>query len=93
MLVKQLMSNFVVAVIPARVLLDTAYSHRLKAKVQPDGSYQLEGSQRLINPERLKEISQFIASPEAAFPNAMAAQILFCKSVAIKFGACQWVSC
>jgi len=45
-LVEQPLSNFVVAVIPARVLLNTAYSNRLKANAQPDGSYKLEGSQR-----------------------------------------------
>lgn len=69
--VSQNLSDFVVAVIPARVLLDTCFSHRLKAVEQPDGRYNLEGSQRAISTTRLKEIGNYVSSPEAAFPNSI----------------------
>jgi DNA phosphorothioation-associated DGQHR protein 1 len=69
--VRQPLSSFIIAAVPARVLLATAFSHRLRAIAQPNGSYKLEGSQRLIHPDRLKDIAGFIESPEAAFPNAI----------------------
>jgi len=70
-LVSQPFGEFFVATIPARVLLDVAYSDRLTANRRPDGSYNLGGSQRPLAERRLKEIGQFIDSPSASFPNSI----------------------
>jgi DNA phosphorothioation-associated DGQHR protein 1 len=69
--VSQPFGQFFVTVIPARILLDVAFSDRLKAVRQGDGSYRLEGSQRGRSETRLKEIAQFISTPSAAFPNSI----------------------
>lgn len=69
--VKQTLGDFYVAALPAEVLLDTCYSHRLQARKEADGSYTLDGSQREIHEPRLKAISEFIKSAEAAFPNSI----------------------
>jgi DNA phosphorothioation-associated DGQHR protein 1 len=70
--ISQPFGEFFVTSLPARVLLDVAYSDRLKATKQPDGSYDLDGSQRNIDEKRLKEIGQFINTPgETAFPNSI----------------------
>jgi DNA phosphorothioation-associated DGQHR protein 1 len=70
-LVQQPFGDFVVASVPARVLLETAYSDRLKAVKQPDGSYRLDGSQRALAEPRLRDIGKFIDIPAAAFPNTI----------------------
>jgi len=69
--VQQQFGDFIVAAIPARILLETAYSDRLTAAKQPDGSYKLEGSQRALVEPRLREIGKFIDMPSAAFPNTI----------------------
>ena len=69
--VKQPLGEFYIAAIPAEILLQTCFSHRLKAKKSLDGSYRLEGSQRLLNDPRLKQIGEFIDTVEAAFPNSV----------------------
>lgn len=70
--VSQPFGEFFVSSLPARVLLDVAYSARLKATKQPDGSYDLDGSQRSMDEKRLREIGQFINTPgETAFPNTI----------------------
>lgn len=63
--------DFVVASLPARLLLDTCYSDRLKASLQADGSYRLDGSQRCIDDRRIKEIGGFIDTGFASFPNSI----------------------
>ena len=70
-LVSQPFGDFIVTSIPARVLLETAYSDRLKAEKQPDGSYKLSGSQRELAEPRLRLIGKFIDNPTAAFPNSI----------------------
>lgn len=70
-IVSQPFGEFFVATIPARILLDVAYSDRLTADRQPDGSYTLGGSQRPLAERRLKEIGQFIGSQSASFPNSI----------------------
>ena len=70
-IVSQPFGEFFVATIPARILLDVAYSDRLTADRQPDGSYTLGGSQRPLVERRLKEIGQFIDAPSASFPNSV----------------------
>ena len=69
--VSQSFGEFFVTTIPAHILLDVAYSDRLTADKQPDGSYTLGGSQRNVAERRLKEIGQFIDSPSASFPNSV----------------------
>jgi len=71
LIVSQPFGEFFVATIPARVLLDVAYSDRLTADRRPDGSYTLGGSQRPVAERRLKEIGQFIDSLSASFPNSV----------------------
>jgi DNA phosphorothioation-associated DGQHR protein 1 len=70
-LIVQPFGEFFVTTIPARVLLDVAYSDRLTAERQTDGTYLLGGSQRSLAERRLKEIAQFIDSDDASFPNAI----------------------
>lgn len=70
--VSQPLGVFYVVALPATVLLDTAYSDRLRAVRSADGnSYELEGSQRELLIPRLKEIGHYIASEESTFPNSI----------------------
>lgn len=71
LVVKQPLGDFYLAAIPANILLQICYSHRLQAVLQNDGNYTLEGSQRAILEPRLRDIGQFIDSIEAAFPNSI----------------------
>jgi len=70
-LISQPFGQFVVTSIPARVLLATAFSDRLKAEMQPDGTYKLDGSQRALADSRLRLIGAFIDAPSAGFPNSI----------------------
>lgn len=69
-LVKQPLGDFYVASIQARDLLQVCYADRLRAILE-NGTYRLEGSQRLKNIPRLKEIGRYINTTEAAFPNSI----------------------
>ena len=70
--VTQPLGTFFVASIPARVLLETTYSDKLRAIKAADGkSYELEGSQRELLVPRLKEIGDYIKSDESTFPNSI----------------------
>jgi DNA phosphorothioation-associated DGQHR protein 1 len=71
LIVSQPFGDFLVVTIPARVLLDVAYSDRLRAERKEDGTYALDGSQRPIAEPRLKEIARFIDSESASFPNCI----------------------
>jgi DNA phosphorothioation-associated DGQHR protein 1 len=71
LVVRQPLGDFYLVALPASILLRTAYSHRLKAVLKADGSYELKGSQRMINDDRLKAIGEYISGPEAAFPNSL----------------------
>lgn len=69
---EQPLGTYYVAVLPARVLLDTAYSDRLRAIPDPDGNgYTLEGTQREISVDRLKQIARYINRYDSAFPNSI----------------------
>ena len=68
--VEQPIGEFYAAAIPARKLLEVCYTDRLRA-IQDGENYRLDGSQRLINEPRLKDIGRYIATREAAFPNAI----------------------
>lgn len=70
-IVKQPLGDFYVATIPAEVLLDVCYSHRLKAVRNSSGTYDLEGSQRLQFEPRLKSVGKFLNTTDAALPNAI----------------------
>ena len=64
-------SRFVITSLPAHILLDTAYSDRLTAIQNPDGTYHLSGSQRKLAEPRLRDIGKYIGSEAASFPNAI----------------------
>ncbi len=69
-LVEQPLGEFYSAAIPAKHLLKVCYADRLRA-IMEGGTYRLEGSQRLINYPRLKEIGRYIDTTESAFPNSI----------------------
>src|ERR1700733_12853584 len=70
--VEQPLGVFYVVSIPARVLLQVAYSDVLCASLAPDGGgYILEGTQRLSQPKRLAQIADYIDRQDAAFPNSI----------------------
>ena len=70
--VTQPLGTFYVVSLPARVLLDTAYSDRLKANQLADGeTYELVGSQRELLIPRLRDIGAYIATEESTFPNTI----------------------
>jgi DNA phosphorothioation-associated DGQHR protein 1 len=71
-LVEQPLGVFFVAVLPAELLLEVAYSDALSATYSETAqSYDLHGTQRLPQPKRLDPISEFINRTDAAFPNAI----------------------
>lgn len=70
--VVQELGTYYVAVLPARILLDTAYSDRLRAIPSKTGvGYVLEGTQRGLDPERLQAIATYICRSDSAFPNSI----------------------
>lgn len=71
LVVSQPFAEFFVTEIPARILLDVAYSDRLTAEKTGDAYYTLRGSQRPKAERRLKEIAEFINSKTASFPNSI----------------------
>ncbi|SOE35327.1 DNA phosphorothioation-associated DGQHR protein 1 [Delftia acidovorans] len=70
--VEQPMGVYYVAVLPASVLLDVAFSDVLSASLRDGGgSYDLDGTQRLVQPKRLQSIADYINREDAAFPNSI----------------------
>lgn len=70
--VEQPLGEYYVAVLPANVLLEVAFSDVLSASPSSDGSsYQLEGTQRMVQKDRLQSISDYIDRADASFPNAI----------------------
>lgn len=70
--VEQPIGVFYVAVLPAMLLLEVAYSDALSASLRPSGtSYALTGTQRLPQPKRIQPIADFINRTDAAFPNSI----------------------
>ncbi|WP_058034540.1 DNA phosphorothioation-associated DGQHR protein 1 [Burkholderia pseudomallei] len=70
--VEQPMGVYYVAVLQARVLLEVAFSDVLSASLCEGGDYyELDGTQRLMNPKRLQTIADYINRPDAAFPNTI----------------------
>lgn len=70
--VEQPLGYFYVAVLPARLLLDVAYSDVMSASAIPDkDAYVLDGTQRVVSQTRLQQISEYINRADAAFPNSI----------------------
>lgn len=71
-LVTQPLGKFFAARLPARLLLDTCYSDRMKAVRSANGDgYSLEGGQRELQEPRLRHIAEYIDTYESAFPNSI----------------------
>jgi DNA phosphorothioation-associated DGQHR protein 1 len=72
LVVDQPLGVFFVAVLPAELLLEVAYSDALSATYSETArSYDLHGTQRLPQPRRLDPIAEFINRADAAFPNTI----------------------
>lgn len=70
--VEQPLGVYFVAVIPARVLLQVAFSDALSATwSEAEHTYKLDGTQRLRDPKRLKPVASYIDREDAAFPNSI----------------------
>lgn len=70
--VEQPIGVYYVAVLPAHVLLDVAFSDALSASLRDDNEvYVLDGTQRLLQPKRLQMIADYINREDAAFPNSI----------------------
>lgn len=69
--VKQPLGVFYAASIPVGVLLATTYSEKVRALPTVDGTYYVDGAQRLQDPKRLDAIAKFINREDSAFPNSI----------------------
>lgn len=70
--VEQPIGVYYVAILQARVLLEVAFSDVLSASLREgEDYYDLDGTQRLMNPKRLQMIADYINRPDAAFPNSI----------------------
>jgi DNA phosphorothioation-associated DGQHR protein 1 len=58
-------------VIPARILLDVAFSDRMRASFDPTRGYDVEGTQRAKNAGRPAQIADYIDRADSAFPNSI----------------------
>ena len=68
--VEQPIGVYYVAILQARVLLQVAYSDVLSATLREgEDAYDLDGTQRLMDPKRLQMIADYLNRPDAAFPN------------------------
>jgi DNA phosphorothioation-associated DGQHR protein 1 len=70
-LVQQPMGPFYVTVLPAELLLETCFSDKLRATKANSSGYELSGTQRVIDVERLNAIGSYISRADAAFPNSL----------------------
>lgn len=70
--VDQPLGTYYITTLPARLLIEVAYSDALSATwSEEDQNYRLHGTQRLRDPKRLKPIAAYIDREDAAFPNAI----------------------
>lgn len=69
--VSQPLGTFYAASIPASFLLKTTYPIRAERLADESARYAIRGTQRELRQDRLKEISRYIGSQEAAFPNSV----------------------
>lgn len=70
--VVQPLGVYYVTKLPARVLLQVAFSEVLSATLK-DGKdiYELDGTQRLLQPKRIQQIADYINRTDSAFPNSI----------------------
>jgi DNA phosphorothioation-associated DGQHR protein 1 len=79
--IEQPLGVYFVAVLKAKTLLDVAYSDVLSAHLRPgEAAYELDGTQRLVQPKRLQVIADYINRADAAFPNSIILAANFRKS-------------
>lgn len=69
--VTQPLATYYVAIIPANVLLDVAFSDRLRAREDTDSGYRVEGTQRARSAQRQPQIEDYISRRDSAFPNSI----------------------
>lgn len=70
--IEQAIGIYFVTSFKARDLLDIAYSDRLQAIRSPRAdTYELEGTQRRLEPKRLRAIGDYISRIDSAFPNTI----------------------
>ena len=68
--VEQPLGEFFAVAIPANKLLEISYSDKLTAVLHGE-TYRLDGSQRGVKKDRLREIGRYIDTTESAFPNSI----------------------
>ncbi|MBB3952979.1 DNA phosphorothioation-associated DGQHR protein 1 [Aureimonas jatrophae] len=69
--VVQPLDTYYVAVIPANILLDVAFSDRLRAREDDRDGYRVEGTQRARSGARQPQIEDYIGRTDSAFPNSI----------------------
>lgn len=70
--VEQPLGEFYVAVIPANILLEVAFSDRLRARLEDEEvGYSVSGTQRAQTASRRTQIADYINRVDAAFPNSI----------------------
>lgn len=70
--VEQPIGVYYVAILPAKVLLQVAFSHVMQANMNIDGSgYVVDGTQRLPQPKRMPAIRDYINRADCSFPNSI----------------------
>jgi DNA phosphorothioation-associated DGQHR protein 1 len=69
--VKQPLATYFVAVLPAELLLQTCFSDTLRAIKSDNDTYELSGTQRAVDNDRLKAIGDYISRSDSAFPNSL----------------------
>ncbi len=70
--VEQPLGTYYVAVLQANVLLQVAFSDTMSATLRAgEQMYVLDGTQRVVQPNRLQAIADYINREDAAFPNSI----------------------
>jgi len=70
--VEQPLGIFYLCAVPASILLDTCYSHKLSAvRSDNEAGYQVEGAQRSRDKKRIADIGSYINTVEMAFPGTI----------------------
>ncbi len=69
--VKQPIGRFFIASLPYKQLLEITYADTRRIKEEQTGFETMLGIQRLVNPNRVKEISQYVNTVDACFPTSV----------------------
>lgn len=69
--VEQPLGVYYVAIIPADVLLDVTFSDRMRASIDDEDGYDVDGTQRGKKGGRPAEIAEYIDRDDSAFPNSI----------------------